>query len=106
MLGYKQTTLRSHGRASITAAKLNVFRCDRPRKGGVAIYVKTKCHATIQSSVSLSRQFELLALKLELLKGHCITVVGCYRPPSASIEALSSLSHQLSCLDFNEILIN
>lgn len=84
----------------------NIFRCDRPRKGGgVAIYIKNKFHATILSSVSFSRQFELLALKFELLKGHYITVVDCYRPPSASSEALSSLSKQLSTLDFNEILL-
>ena len=48
--------------------------------GGIAINVKKKneLHATILSSVSLSG---LLALKFELLKGHFITAVGCYRPP-------------------------
>lgn len=38
--------------------------------------------------VSPSRQFEFPALKLELLKGHFITVVSCYRPPSAISETL------------------
>lgn len=84
----------------------NLFSCDHPRKGGgVAIYVKQKFCATIQSSLSLSRQFEFLALKLELCKGHFITVVGCYRPPSANSETLSALNAQLLSLDFNEILL-
>ncbi len=84
----------------------NVFRCDRSRKGGgIAIYVKHNLHTTVISSVSLSKQFEFLALKLELHKDHCITVVGCYRPPSACSETLSSLNNQLSALDFNEIII-
>ena len=84
----------------------NVFRCDRPRKGeGIAIFTKNKFQTTLLSSVSLSRQFEFLALKLELLKGHSITIAGCYRPPSATSEALSSLNKQLLTLDFNEILL-
>ena len=84
----------------------NVFRCDRPRKGdGIAIYVRQKFYVTVQSSLSLSRQFEFLALKLELLNGLFITIVGCYRPPAASSETLLSLSNQLSTLDFNEILL-
>lgn len=84
----------------------NVFRCDRPRKGGgLAIYIKNRFQATLISSISLCKQFEFLALKLELLKGHFITVVGCYRPPSASSEALASLNNLLSTLDFNEILL-
>ncbi len=84
----------------------NVFRCYRPRKGGgIAIYIKNKFNAAPLSSVSHSKQFEFLALKLELLKDHFITVVGCYRPPSASSEALLSLNNQLSTLNFNEILL-
>ena len=84
----------------------NVFRCDRPRKGGgIAIYVKCKFHVIVQSSLSLSSQFQFLALKLELLKGCFLTIVGCYRPPSASSETLSSLTTHLSTLAFNEILL-
>lgn len=84
----------------------NVFRCDRPRKGGgIAIYVKRKFHVTVQSSLSLSSQFEFLVLKLELLNGHFLTIAGCYRPPSASSETLSSLITQLSTLAFNEFLL-
>lgn len=84
----------------------NPFRCDRPRKGGgVSIYVKSKFHVTVDSSVSVCKQFELLALKLQLFKGYFITIVGCYRPPSASSEGLVSLSEKLSTLDFNEIVL-
>ena len=83
----------------------NVYRCDHPRKGGgIAIYVRQGFRVTVQSSLFLSRQFEFLALKLELLNGHVLTIVGCYRPPPAR-ETLSSLNEQLFTLDFNEILI-
>ena len=34
-----------------------------------------------------------------------MTVVGCYRPPSATKEALSSLQHLLSKLNYNELLM-
>lgn len=41
----------------------NVYRCDCPRKGGgIALYIKQKCHVTVQSSLSLNCQFEFLAL--------------------------------------------
>lgn len=84
----------------------NVFHCDCPKKGGgIAIYIKNKFHAIILSLISFSRQLEILALKLELLKVHFITVAGCYRSSSASSEALSSLSKWLSTLDFNDILL-
>lgn len=44
----------------------NIFRCDRPRKGGgVAIYIKSRFHVTLFSSLSIVKQFELLALKLD-----------------------------------------
>ncbi len=42
---------------------------------------------------------------LELLNRHFITIAGCYRPPSATSEVLSSLNKQLSDLNFNEILL-
>lgn len=44
-------------------------------------------------------------MRVELLKDHFITVVGCYRPPSANCEALPSLSRLLASLDFKELFL-
>ncbi|KAK0133577.1 hypothetical protein N1851_030903 [Merluccius polli] len=83
----------------------NVFRCDRPKKGGgVAIYIKNKFHATLLSSISISKQFEFLALKLDFQQGKSVTVMGCYRPPSACSEALSSLNNCVSGLNSGELV--
>lgn len=71
----------------------NIFRTDRGAKGGgVAIYVKNTFQATVPLSKSVPKQFELLILKIELMKSCAIFVAGCYRPPSASKDTLSSLS--------------
>lgn len=62
----------------------NVYRTDRPQKGGgVAIYVKSRFEASIVLSKSISKQMEFLALNMEIAKSVLITVVGCYTPPSA-----------------------
>lgn len=56
-----------------------MYRTDRPKKGGgVAVYVKSKFHVKMILSKSLTKQFELLALDLEVSKALHITVVGCY----------------------------
>ena len=84
----------------------NVYRTDRPKKGGgVAVYVKSKFHVNIRLSTSVSKQFELLALDMEISKTLHITVVGCYRPPSAISCTLPSLMELLSGLKFNEIVL-
>lgn len=84
----------------------NVFRCDRPRKGGgVAIYIKNTFHATLLSSVSITKQYEFLALKLDFQQGQSFTVVGCYRSPSASSEALNSISNYISGLNPGELVL-
>ena len=70
----------------------NVFRTDCPKRGGgVAIYIKNKFPVNIALSKSIVKQFEFLALELEVSKSIPITIVGCYRTPSASSEALPSL---------------
>lgn len=60
----------------------NVFRADRPKRGGgVVIYVK-ECFETITLfSESVTKQHELLALNLTVSKSCQLTIVGCYRPP-------------------------
>lgn len=83
-----------------------VYRIDRPNKGGgVAIYIKSRFDACVVLSESICKQLEILALKVEFIKGLCITVVGCYRPPSAPVEALQSLKHLLSRLNYNELVL-
>ena len=84
----------------------NVYRTDRPKRGGgIAIFIKHKFHVNVRLSSSVSKQFEFLALDLEVSKTLHITVVGCYRTPSAVSGALSSLMQHLSGLNFNEIVV-
>ena len=42
---------------------------------------------------------------METAKSLSMTVVGCYRPPSATKEALSSSMHLLSKINYNELLM-
>lgn len=58
----------------------------------MAIYIKITFHVTQLSSLQIPKQFELLALKLEFSHSQSLTIIGCYRPPSASHEALASLA--------------
>ncbi len=53
----------------------------------------------------MSKQFEFLALDLEVSKHFSITVVGCYRPPSADSSALPSLFQLFSDLDAKELVV-
>lgn len=69
----------------------NIYRTDRPKRGeGIAIFIKSKFHVNVLLSKSVSKQFEFLALDLEVSKTLNITVVGCYRTPSAVSGALPS----------------
>ena len=43
-------------------------------------------------SLSKPKQVEFLALKLQLLKAVKLDLIGCYRPPSATVESLDSLA--------------
>ncbi|KAF1394512.1 hypothetical protein PFLUV_G00001090 [Perca fluviatilis] len=84
----------------INISGYNVFRSDRPnRGGGVAIYIKNQYQVNVLLSKSIVKQFEFLSLDLEVSKSLNITVVGCYRTPSAVSSALPSLMQLLS--DFN-----
>lgn len=56
-------------------------------------------------SVSIIKQLEFLALKVEYTLGQTLMVIGCYRPPSASTEALCSLNQHLSSFEFGEVLL-
>jgi len=84
----------------------NIFRSDRPKKaGGVAIYVRSSLATRVLLSKSFVKQFEFLALSIVLSGGQHLTLVGCYRPPSANAEALSSLMQLLAQLKFKEIVL-
>lgn len=83
----------------------NIFRTDRHAKGGgVAIYAKNSFQATVLLSKSVPKQYELLVLKVEFTKSCIMTIVGCYRPPSALIDTLPSLSDSLSTVKYNELV--
>lgn len=70
-----------------------------------AIYARNKCHTKVIMSLSVSKVFDFLALKIKLSKDVYLTLVGCYRPTSAISESLLLLQQQLSTLNFNEILL-
>lgn len=84
----------------------NIFRADRPKKGGgIAIYVKSHFVSQVLITQSLPKQFELLALNITLPGSQPLTVIGCYRPPSASSESFDSLTQIFSQLQFKEVLL-
>lgn len=69
------------------------------------MYSECKFHSKVLVKQSIPNQFEILSLQVELSKRRYITVVGCYRPPSAAKETLSSLSNIFSKLSDNEIAL-
>uniref|UniRef100_A0A3B3BNA3 Reverse transcriptase domain-containing protein n=1 Tax=Oryzias melastigma TaxID=30732 RepID=A0A3B3BNA3_ORYME len=90
----------------ISLTGYNIFRCDRPKKGGgVAIYIKNKFQVSLISSLSVIKQFEFIALKLQMSKDQSLTIMGCYRPPSANSEALSSLFNHVASLNAGEFVL-
>ncbi len=84
-----------------------VYRTDWVGKGGgVAIYVKSKFVSSAILSITRAKQFEVLAIKVGVSKVSNITVVGCYRPPSATRDALkvfSDILHELN--DSSEFIL-
>lgn len=56
-------------------------------------------------SVSRVKQFDLLALKVNLYKDTYLTVVGCYRPPSVTKETIFSLHDVLLNLNDSEVIL-
>lgn len=67
--------------------------------------MKNKFYVTQLSSLPIPKQFELLALKLEFSHSQSITFIGCYRPPSASHEALASLASSVTGFNSSELLL-
>lgn len=83
-----------------------VYRTDRVGKGGgIAIYVNSKFKSYVTLSVTKAKQFEVLAIKVGISKDTYITVVGCYRPPSATKDAFQSISDILHELNVSEFIL-
>lgn len=83
----------------------NMFRTDRANKGGgVAIYVKTSLICHVIEALTKPKFFELCAINVSLPNGSTLTVVGCYRPPSAVAGATALLSDFLNKLT-NEYVV-
>ncbi len=78
---------------------------DQKGEGGVAFYVKDRFEVTVLLSESVVKQYELLALNLIVSKTLHLTVVGCYRPPSARNDAISSLMHSVTSLNYKELVL-
>lgn len=84
----------------------NLFRQDRSSKGGgVAIFTKEHFKCSIALSKSVSKQFDLLVLNMELTNKFTLSVVACYRPPSAPACTLMTLSSVLAPLIKTEFVL-
>lgn len=69
---------------------------DCPGKGGgVAIYVKSSLPVLL--STSAPKHFEMI-VSLDLSGGQFLTIVRCYRPPSATTDNLSFLGLVFTCI--------
>ncbi len=55
--------------------------------------------------MSVVKKYEILALNLTVSKTLHLIVVGCYRPPSASNDAFSSLMHSVTSLNYKELVL-
>lgn len=66
---------------------------------------RSKYHVTPIVLLSIPRQIEFLGLKLDFNVGQSLIIMGCYRPPSACNEALTSLFNQLVEVNSNEIIL-
>ncbi len=75
------------------------------KRGGLAIYVKSKCVSSVTLSITRAKQFEVLAIKVGVWKVSNITVVGCYRPPSATRDAPKAFSDILHELNDSEFIL-
>ena len=75
------------------------------KEGEFAIYTKTSLNVSSVESITKPKFFELSAVKLHLPNGADLTVVGCYRPPSAVHEAVTLLSVILLKLSDKELVL-
>lgn len=71
----------------------------------IAIDINSKRNCTCILSISKPTCFELLAIKLVFVNGPDIIVVGCYRPPSAASEAITSLTDLLHNWTKSELIL-
>jgi len=75
----------------------NLFCQDRATKGGgVALYVKDHLQCVVSLSKSVPKLFELLVIKIKLSNNFSLSVAVCYRPPSAPLCSLTTLSELLA----------
>uniref|UniRef100_A0A3B3HF15 C-type lectin domain-containing protein n=1 Tax=Oryzias latipes TaxID=8090 RepID=A0A3B3HF15_ORYLA len=79
------------------------------RRFGSSCYYKSTEQKTWTDSRSFCQKngsdLVLLVLNVKIAKSLSMTVVGCYRPPSATKEALSSLKDLLSRINYGELLM-
>ena len=91
---------------SINIEGYSVFRADRVNKGGgIAIYAQSSLNCSCIESITKPKHFELLVVKLQLPNGADLTIVGCYRPPSAVCEAATTLMDRLLKLSNKELIL-
>lgn len=90
---------------SIALRDYNVYRFDRPKKGGgVAIYLTNNFKATQSLNVWLPKQFELLVINVFISLNVIFYVAGIYCAPSATAGANRTVSELLG--PFTETVIS
>lgn len=73
----------------VSVDRFNGYCSDCQRKGcGVAINGKSSLETQLLFAQTVPKQFEILAFNINLHGGQSLTVLGCYRPPSATSETL------------------
>lgn len=65
----------------------------------------SKLFSSVSLSVTKPKESEILAVKVGVSRDSYITVVGCYRPPSASKDAFKSISDILHDLNNSEFIL-
>ena len=84
----------------------NIYRTDRKgRCGGVALYISDRFQGSVLHSVTIPRQFEFLAVQI-VVANSPLTIICCYRPPSATSEAMGNIVDLISkCASSETVLL-
>ena len=106
---YSDMVKKSVLNTDVNLSGYNLFRQDRSSKcGGVAIFTKEHLQCSVASVVStksVPKQFDLLVLSIKLSNSSLLTVAGCYCPPSAPACTLPALSSLLTPYTKSEFIL-
>ena len=106
IVALSETWLKETTSDNIQVPGFNLFRTDRKcgRCGGVALYISNKFQGNKLQSVFIPRQFEFLAVQI-IVANAPLTIICCYRPPSALTQSLGNLTDLISKYTHTELLM-